>query len=178
MSFPNHCPQCGTELQRMHIEGRERTYCSHCERPVYRNAKPCAGVIVVDDDQVLLVKRTNPPAVGCWSLPAGYLEVDEGPQEAAIRELREETGLSVSTSDLTLFETNLVEHDSGHPVLVIIYTTNRALTDGNVAAGSDAADARFWNVDALLQSSEYIEPEYESIIRRAIAETQPSASNS
>ena len=91
---PNYCPDCGTALEGRRIEGRERRYCDRCERPVYRNPKPCSGVLVVDgQDRTLLVKRTEPPAAGSWSVPAGYLEADEPAPAAAIRELGEETGL-------------------------------------------------------------------------------------
>ncbi|MUW15142.1 NUDIX domain-containing protein [Halorubrum sp. CBA1125] len=169
-AFPSYCPRCGSELERRRIEGRERAYCTRCTEPVYRNAKPCAGVIVVDGVRALLVERTNPPAVGSWSLPAGFLEVDEPPEAAAARELAEETGVSVQTADLELFDTNLVAHDDGTRVLVTIYRTTRDVVTGTVVAGSDAADARFWNVDELLERNESIEMGYEPIVRRAIAE--------
>lgn len=168
-NFPNYCSKCGWKLETAQIEGRERAYCSHCDQPVYRNAKPCAGTIIVDQERVLLVKRTNPPAVGSWSLPAGFLEVDERPEDAASRELTEETGLTVTPADLELFGTHLVGHDDGIHVLVIIYRTGRATANGTVVAGSDAAEAKFWSVSDLLDSNETIEPGYESIVRGALA---------
>ena len=168
---PNYCGECGAELESKHIEGRNRAYCGHCSKPVYRNAKPCGGVLVVDDEQVLLVKRTNPPAVGSWSLPAGFLEVDEPPEIAAARELREETGVSVTPDNLELFETNLIDHGDGTHVLVIIYRTTWSAVSGDVQAGSDAGDAQFWHIEELLEAGESIELGHESIMRRAIAET-------
>lgn len=167
--LPDYCVDCGSELEQKHIEGRTRAYCSRCGQPVYRNAKPCAGVAVVDDSAVLLVERTNPPGIGSWSLPAGFLEVDEPPAAAAARELSEETGLSVPIDDLELFDTNLVTHDDGTAVLVVIYRTTRTAVTGTVSAGSDAADAQFWNLDELLASGESIESGYEPIVRRALA---------
>jgi ADP-ribose pyrophosphatase YjhB (NUDIX family) len=126
----------------------------------------------------LLVKRTNPPSVGSWSLPAGFLEVDERPEEAAARELTEETGLSISTANLELFETNLIAHPDGRYVLVIIYRTERTATDGTIVAGSDAADARFWTLSELSDSDESIESSYEPIIRDAVGTDQESISSS
>ena len=169
-SFPNYCTECGSKLETRRIEGRKRAYCKHCEAAVYRNSKPCGGVLVVDDKQVLLVKRTNPPAAGSWSLPAGFLEVDEPPETATARELHEETGITVSPADLELFETNLVDHGDGTHVLVIIYRTSRKRVSGTVQAGSDAADARFWDIDDLFDAGESIELGYKPIIRRAIAD--------
>lgn len=144
-----YCPQCGRELENREIEGRTRRYCRSCDRPVYRNPKPAAGVLVVDGDRVLLVKRTNPPAVGSWSVPAGYLEVDEPPREAAVRELREETDVAASPADLELVDTTFVDAD-GQSVLVVVYAVSRSATTGTPEAGSDAAGAKFWSPGDLL----------------------------
>jgi len=135
-------------------------------------------VVVIDDAEVLLVQRTNPPAVGSWSVPAGFLEVDERPEDAAVRELAEETGVSTAPGTLELFGTNLVEHPDGTHVLVIIYRVHRTVTDGDVRAGSDAADARFWDVQALQDSDESIEPSYEPILKAALSDTQRDESTS
>ena len=92
------------ELIDKQVEERTRRYCQQCEQPIYQNPKPCAGVLVVDEREcVLLVKRTEPPAPGAWSIPAGYLEADEPPRQAAVRELYEETNVAVSKGDITLF---------------------------------------------------------------------------
>ena len=170
---PNYCPMCGTELIDEQIEGRSRRYCTQCETPIYQNPKPCAGVLVVDKrERILLVKRAHPPAPGSWSVPAGYLEVDEPPQEAAIRELSEETGLRVNTDALELLDTAFVRHPDGQHVLVIIYTASRSETNGTVAPGSDAADARFWTLTELETHDEEIEPGYDSILEQAVSEVK------
>jgi ADP-ribose pyrophosphatase YjhB (NUDIX family) len=161
MNTNSYCPQCGEALEVRHVEGRSRDYCAECGCILYRNPKPCAGVIVVDGPEVLLVKRTEPPAVGSWSLPAGFLEADEPPATAAVRELTEETSLSVAEEDVKLHETSFVERSADEFVLVVIYVAPRSATTGHPAAGSDAAEARFWNLDELrAHSDESIEPGY------------------
>jgi ADP-ribose pyrophosphatase YjhB (NUDIX family) len=88
-----------------------RRYCQQCEQPIYQNPKPCAGVLVIDDcERVLLIKRTEPPAPGAWSVPAGYLEADEPPSHAAVRELHEETNITLSEDGLQLLDTIFVRH--------------------------------------------------------------------
>ena len=164
----NYCPKCGYTLEYRGIEGRTRAYCPKCDQPIYRNAKPCAGVLVIEGTEVLLVQRSQPPAVGAWSIPAGYLEVDEPPAAAAVRELNEETGVRVNQEDIDLFETNLVQLPDGKHVLVLLYTASREDTTGHVVPGTDAADAQFWDIDLLFDCGEEIEPGYEKLFRRAI----------
>lgn len=164
---PNYCPDCGDNLTSRKIEDRVRAYCASCANPVYRNPKPCAGVLVVEDNQLLLVKRTEPPSVGRWSLPAGFLEHDEPPETGAVRELEEETGITVSEENLELFDTAFVTGDGRDNVLVIIYRIRRSATEGEPKPGSDAGRVRFWNLEAFEGSEERIEPGYEDIFRQA-----------
>ena len=165
---PTYCPACGTALTTVRLEGRARSYCDACDEPVYRNPKPAAGVLVVNGDSVLLIRRTNPPA-GVWSLPAGFLEADEPPRAAAVRELAEETGVSVPAAATTLFDTAFVEPEEAPTVLVVIYAVGRRETTGDPVAGSDAAAARFVT-DEQLVDCDAIEPGYETVFRRAIWE--------
>ena len=167
-AFPTYCPTCGTSLDRREIEGRIRAYCPTCEQPNYRNPKPCAGVLVIEDDQVLLVKRSIPPASGSWSVPAGYLEHDEPPEVAATRELAEETGLTVPADAIELFDTAFIEHPDGTYVLVLLYTVSRDRTTGEPTPGSDAAAARFWQLELLAERGETLEPGYRELFSRAI----------
>ena len=53
----------------------------------------CVGAVVIDEGQLLLVRRGNPPGEGSWSVPGGRVEPGEHLQDAAQRELAEETGL-------------------------------------------------------------------------------------
>jgi ADP-ribose pyrophosphatase YjhB (NUDIX family) len=162
-----YCPTCGAVLVDKQIEGRTRRYCQQCENPIYQNPKPCAGVLVVDEDDILLVKRTQPPGVGTWSIPAGFLEYDELPALGAVRELEEETSVTASQEDLELFDTAFVTADERENVLVIIYRVERSATIGEPEPGSDAGDAQFWEMGAFESEDEEIEPGYEEIIRRA-----------
>lgn len=164
-----YCPICGSSVVTKRIEDRQRKFCPQCENVLYRNPKPCAGVLVVDDDSILLVKRTVPPAVGHWSLPAGYLEYDEPPRQAAVRELEEETGVRTDREAIELVDTQFVSHEEGSNVLVLLYAVSRSDTDGTPAPGSDAGDARFWTHNELTPDAP-IEPGYRDIFRRVIRE--------
>lgn len=164
-----YCPSCGASIDVRTVEGRRRAYCPSCERVHYRNPKPCAGTLVVDGDRVLLVERNDPPDAGAWSLPAGFLEWDEPPERAAVRELHEETGIEADISDLELHDTAFVDRHDGRTVLVVIYTVPAGRTTGELSAGSDAAAARFWDLEELLADEDArLEEGYEAIFRDAV----------
>jgi len=169
------CGCCGSELGVHQIEGRERNYCEKCDSPVYRNPRPCAGIVVVEGDSALLVQRTNPPEPGSWSVPAGFLEVDEPPLQAAERELQEETGITVTKRKPELFGTQFVQHPEGGSVLVLVYVVARRDTDGRPLAGDDAAAVRWWTVDDINADRDEIETEYAEMIRESIAAVDETA---
>ncbi|WP_136688973.1 NUDIX hydrolase [Halorhabdus amylolytica] len=167
-SAPAYCPHCGTVLVERQREGRSRRFCPECEWVVYRNPDPAAGVLVVRDDppSVLLVKRSSPPATGAWSLPAGYLEWDEPAPQGAVRELREETGLSVDAEDISLLATRLRPGANGGYTLVVVYVTSADAVSGTLAAGSDAAAVRYFESTEL--ESTTLEPDYRAVFEEAI----------
>ncbi len=97
-----YCPSCGgvLQMQRHHPGEPERQVCGQCGRIHFRNAKPTGSALIVRDGRVLLVQRAIEPARGAWDIPGGFLEEDEHPEAGAIRELREETGLSITLTGL------------------------------------------------------------------------------
>ncbi len=103
--------------------------------------------MLVTDEQhrVLLVQRAWNPAQGRWSLPAGFVDHDEAPDIAAVRECREETGLAVEAVDLLAVISGR-EHPHGADI-IIIYEGH--IVDGALTSGDDAADAAFFSLDAL-----------------------------
>lgn len=64
-----------------------------------RNA-PCAEVLVERDGQVLLSRRAHEPFYGVWEIPGGFVDRNEHPVQAAVRELREELGIDVALTGL------------------------------------------------------------------------------
>jgi ADP-ribose pyrophosphatase YjhB (NUDIX family) len=104
-SMRRYCAGCGGLLEARTLSGesRARMICSVCGRVDYRNAKPCAGALIVRGEQVLLLRRAIEPAQGCWDIPGGFLEEDEHPREGVIREVREETGLEIEDLELLGF---------------------------------------------------------------------------
>src|ERR1700758_3551021 len=108
------------------------------------------GAIIIEDSRVLLVKRAHPPLQAEWSIPGGVLEVGELVREAAIREAREETGLTIEPSEL-LGVYDRVLRDPGQRVqyhYVLIDFLCR-LVGGELLAASDATEVRWFSREEL-----------------------------
>lgn len=141
-----YCPDCGNKLTRKMLEGRERLFCPGCEKIYYENPTPVVAVVARDDKgRILLIKRKIEPGKGEWALPSGFMEIEETPTQAALRELAEETGLEGKYKKLIGVYSNKSEI---HGYLVtIIYEVE--IIGGNLCAGDDAEEAEFFTVDQI-----------------------------
>jgi ADP-ribose pyrophosphatase YjhB (NUDIX family) len=141
------CPLCGKELLKGEREGRVRVFCpdDSCGYVFYQNPIPAAGAVIVEDSQVLLVKRAHPPRIGWWCLPAGFMEWNEHPSVTAIREVGEETGLEIRLSGL--FEIYTGTDDPRSNAVLILYLAD--IVGGRMQASDDALEVCFFPFNAL-----------------------------
>ena len=107
---------------------------------------PCVGVVCLRGDAVLLIRRGRPPRQGEWSLPGGRIEPGERAVDAALRELREETGVEAEITGLLDVVDGLFPEAGRHYVL-IDYAAR--WLSGEPAAGDDALEARFVALDEV-----------------------------
>jgi ADP-ribose pyrophosphatase YjhB (NUDIX family) len=141
----NFCPCCGTPLQDRFIFERTRRACPACSFVFFREPKLAAGALVEQAGKVLLVRRAIIPKQGYWCLPAGYVEYDEGPVAAAIREVREETGLVIRVTGL-----EGVYHVRADPRgLGVMILYHARVTGGELCTGDDASAAAFFGPNDL-----------------------------
>jgi 8-oxo-dGTP diphosphatase len=111
------------------------------------------GAVVIDGTKVLLIRRGNPPLKGEWSLPGGALELGETLQQGVVREVFEETGLTVAPLGLVeLLDRIIQDEESGrvryHYVLIDFACR---VTGGSPLAGGDADEVRWVERAALDQ---------------------------
>jgi 8-oxo-dGTP diphosphatase len=107
---------------------------------------PAVGVVCLRGDTVLLVRRGRPPRQGEWSLPGGRIEPGERAVDAALRELREETGVDAEITGLIDVVDGLFP-DAGRHYVLIDYAAR--WLSGEPVAGDDAVEARFVPLDAV-----------------------------
>jgi ADP-ribose pyrophosphatase YjhB (NUDIX family) len=108
------------------------------------------GLYVVKDGKVLLVRRGNEPGRGKWSLPGGRIRFGERSEEAALREMREETGLEVRLKRVVdvvdVFwrseRGELLEH-------FVIVDFEAEVVGGELRPADDALDARWFSPEEL-----------------------------
>lgn len=154
----NFCPQCGAALSIREVDGRERQFCPDCERVIWRNPVPTAGVAVVSDEGVLLTERAVDPGRGEWAVPGGHLEFDESPREGAARELREEVGVRADPADLTPFDTFAVEQPDGKHIVSIGFAVRREDTEGDPYAGPEVAAVEWFTPESFGEGGEVFHP--------------------
>lgn len=97
--------------------------------------------------EALLIRRARPPFAGAWAIPGGFVDVGERTEDAARRELLEETGLRGDIVDLLGVYSDPKRDPRGHTVSVVYVMKIGGIVD--VAAGDDAAEARWFALDAL-----------------------------
>jgi 8-oxo-dGTP diphosphatase len=117
----------------------------HAPSPV-----PAVIAIVIENGRALLVRRANPPDAGLWGYPGGKIEYGETVSEAAIRELREETGVEAQAQDIITTLDILVRAEDGtvtqHYILIAVLC--RWLS-GDPVAADDALEAGWFSLEDL-----------------------------
>ena len=102
------------------------------------------GAVVFNKQRVLLVRRGQPPSQGLWAIPGGSVEIGETLQEAAEREILEETGITIRAAE-PVYTFDAIERDATGKVRFhyVIIDLGADYISGDPAAGDDALEARW-----------------------------------
>jgi mutator protein MutT len=114
------------------------------------------GAVIVDDGRVLLVRRGTEPMLGKWTLPGGMLEVGESLTDGVIREVREETGLTVEPVELIELLDRIYREGERVRYHYVIADYLCRVLGGALKAASDADAVRWvdrseWNSHSALR---------------------------
>ena len=141
-----YCPRCATPLETRVIIDKPRRVCPNCDFIYFTDPKVGVGVLITQNNKLLLVRRTMNPERGKWSIPAGFLDQDENPRDVAAREVLEETNLRVAVEELLDVYYN-PPSDQGGASIFILYRGR--LLGGELRAGDDADAAAFFDANDL-----------------------------
>lgn len=111
---------------------------------------PATIAVVIRAEQILLVRRANPPDAGLWGFPGGKIERGETIAQAALRELAEETGISAEPlrafTALDVFDRDASDELRYHFILIAVLCRWQS---GEPIAGDDALEARWVDLGRL-----------------------------
>jgi 8-oxo-dGTP diphosphatase len=140
---------------------------------------PAASAVLLRNDCLLLVQRAQAPNAGYWSFPGGKIQAGETVQQAVLRELDEETGVSARAgSILTVLDVMAHRGDrlDYHYLLVVIYCD---WLSGAPRAADDAADARWIPIEHLRRGdyllTDTVMPVLDLALQHAEASPHPDA---
>ena len=140
----NYCTQCGSPVIRKIPAGDNlpRHICGQCQLVHYHNPKIVAGCIPEWEYQILLCRRAIEPKSGFWTFPAGFMEIGESTEQAAIRETQEEAQADV---EITALHAVLSLPHIGQVYLVF---RGRMLTPA-YKAGTESLEARIFPLSGI-----------------------------
>ena len=138
-----YCSSCGGHVARKVPEGdnRDRWVCARCGAVHYQNPKIVVGCIPERDGKILLCKRSIEPRYGCWTVPAGFMELGETIRDGAARETMEEACAEVEIGHL-FASVDVVEAGQVH-----LFFTASLVSD--FSAGDESLDVALFGEDEI-----------------------------
>jgi 8-oxo-dGTP diphosphatase len=119
---------------------------------------PSVGAVILKDDHILLIQRGQAPAKGKWTLPGGVVELGESPEEALIREVKEECRLSITVIGVIDVVNKVIRDDRNaikYHYVIIDYLghcqTDESLSQVSSQPGTDVTDVRWVSLQEVTQ---------------------------
>ncbi|MEM0374058.1 MAG: NUDIX hydrolase [Sulfolobaceae archaeon] len=124
------------------------------------------GVLIEHEGKYLLIKRLKPPSAGHWAVPGGKVEYGERLEDAAKREIKEETGLDIEVGEIIAIVE--VFREGFHYVIIDF---KGKIIGGNLKPNSDAIEARFFSPSEIQGLK--MTPSTEEMLRRLLSGEKP-----
>jgi ADP-ribose pyrophosphatase YjhB (NUDIX family) len=125
-------------------EDRARLVCDH-DHILYVNPKVVVNVIPERRGLILLMRRAIEPRYGSWTMPGGFMEVDERLEECAVREAEEETSVTVRILGLVGLYSKPAPDGPG----IVSVVFRGRVTGGQPVAGREALEVRWFHPDEI-----------------------------
>lgn len=143
-----YCPYCSHLLEFLLKNDKTISFCRNCNKPIYQHTPQTSACILLNkSSEVLFVKRKNDPFKSLWSLPAGFVEYEENPVDAGLRELKEETNIKAEYDHVVgIYLAD--DHSKTYSILTVIMVKN---AKGELNFADDATDCKYFNPKKLPQ---------------------------
>ena len=164
------CVNCGEALAWRTIDGREVEACPNDGFVLWRDPKVAAAVVVELDGGIVLGRRAIEPGYGLWCLPGGFVNHDEDPASAAVRECREEINANVELTEL--LGTYHVPKTSASSIIGVAYR-GRVVDGDSISAGPEMLEV------GVFRPGEWPPlafPSHREVLARFVAASGPPAS--
>ena len=147
------CPVCGSEK---FVENNFKSKkCENCGFVYYFNSAAATAIFVTNKSgELLVVRRAKEPAKGTFDLPGGFVDMFETAEEAIVRELKEETGLKISTPEY-LFSLPNIYHYSGFDVHTVDMFFHFSIDTFSGLQAGDDAESLFFLVKNKIKPEEF-----------------------
>ncbi|HLL61307.1 MAG TPA: NUDIX hydrolase [Candidatus Nitrosocosmicus sp.] len=121
---------------------QKKQSCPECGS--FNNRGLTIDAIIIQDNKIVLIKRGLKPAKGQWALPGGHVEWDETVEDTVIKEVKEETGLDITS--MNLFNVYSKPDRDPKQKITIVYAVK---TSGVLHAGDDADSCKWFDINDL-----------------------------
>lgn len=133
------CPACKNTLDH----GDNKVTCSKCGFEEYSSPMPAVSLMVLKNNSFLLAKRAVDPFKGTWDVIGGFVEAGETGEEAAMREMKEETGLEAAVE---AYLGSMWDMYAGRPTLALMYVM-KVLSNQEPKAADDVSELKWFSFD-------------------------------
>lgn len=136
---PRFCSDCGAATEERTLKPAEpkRAVCTACARIHYLGPRVAAGVYARHGEGLLFIRRGIEPGYGLWSYPGGFVDIGETPEQAAVRETREEVGVDVRLAGLIGVYSSIARD-----IVIVVY--EGAVVGGEPRALDEVLEVRVW----------------------------------
>tara|TARA_Y100001970_G_C13962570_1_gene713925 strand:- start:249 stop:716 length:468 start_codon:yes stop_codon:yes gene_type:complete len=136
--YCNYCLTNKIDIKENKIQCESK----NCDNQVFLNPRLAVLGVVFKSDEILLVKRNIEPHYNQWSLPAGYVDYGESPEDAVKREIFEETNIKIKVLNLIDVKFNEISK-----VTIICYKAN--YVSGEIMISEECKDVKFFKLKQL-----------------------------
>jgi len=137
-----YCPLCQTPLTDDESGNIIRPNCKKCGFVHYQNPWPVVSILIVDDERILLGKRSEDPEKGKWALPSGYIEFGNDFITTAILEAKEETGLEIEIQSII----NVMSSFYSRRFHFLVIYLKAQVVRGKLKAGDDLEEVNWYSI--------------------------------